>query len=76
MSLTKQTFGQWREPPTADSLGAKGYQLLDTNVRTEHDEIDILAQSSQDLIAVEVKTGSSTLLDFPEKASTKRKRSI
>ncbi len=52
----------------------KGYQILETNYRFKHMEIDILARFENQLIVIEVKTRQSTYLAGPEKTVTKSKQ--
>ncbi|KAA3648764.1 MAG: YraN family protein [Chloroflexi bacterium] len=74
MSFTKQNLGRWGEQRAANFLQAKGYELIDTNVRTEYGEIDIIARSGRELVFVEVKTRSSDTFGHPEEAITEAKQ--
>lgn len=55
-------LGTEGEKRAVDFLKAKGYAILKTNYRYIKNEVDIIAQHNNQLIAVEVKTRSS--LDF------------
>jgi putative endonuclease len=49
--------GEWGEDVAAAFLKEAGYKILGCNVRpTRHDEIDIVVQSEDTLVFVEVKT--------------------
>ncbi len=50
-------FGKWAELQAQNYLKSKGYKILDTNIRFQFGEIDILALDSlnEELVVVEVK---------------------
>ena len=54
-------------------LQQKGYALLETNWRHDHDEIDIIARDKEELVMVEVKTRSTDYFGDPEEAVTPEK---
>ncbi len=47
-------------------LQAKGFQILETNYRAKHAEIDLIAQGNKLLIFVEVKTRTNVRYGNPE----------
>lgn len=70
----KQALGRWGEAEAARYLTARGYRILGRNLRTPYGEIDILAQQSDQLVFVEVKTRTSRTFGNPEEAVTPRKQ--
>jgi putative endonuclease len=61
--------GKKGEKLAIDFLRKKGYEILDTNWRFHHKEIDIIAKTEQnELVIVEVKTRKSTFFGEPEEA--------
>lgn len=54
-------------------LRKKGYEILHTNWRTGHREVDIIALLNNTLIIVEVKTRNKTPFGMPEEAVNKKK---
>lgn len=54
-------------------LKKQGYQIIQTNWRWHHYELDIIAMQEQELVVIEVKTRSSGFLLAPEQAVTKGK---
>jgi putative endonuclease len=67
--------GRLAEQLAADWLVSKGYELLDTNYRHGHAEIDLIMKHQGLLIFVEVKYRSGTGFGFAEEFvdSTKKK---
>lgn len=67
--------GKLAEQLAADWLVGKGYELLDTNYRHGHAEIDLILKHQGLLIFVEVKFRSGTGFGFAEEFvdSTKKK---
>ncbi len=57
-------------------LKNKGYTILETNWRTGKKEIDIIAESTDSIVFVEVKTRSSSAFGFPEEAVSTRKKNL
>lgn len=70
----QQRVGRWGEQAAADYLEKQGYQILARNFRTEHGEVDIIAQQDKSLVFVEVKARSSNRYGFPEYSVTPKKR--
>ena len=54
-------------------LEENGYNVLETNWRFHHYELDIIATDGKELIIIEVKTRSDNYLIAPEHAVDKRK---
>lgn len=71
--MTKKETGSSGEKLAADFLKQHGYKILDLNFRTRFGEIDIVAQDSDTLVFVEVKTRSSQAFGLPEEAVGYRK---
>lgn len=67
--------GAWGEEKAAAFLKAAGYRVLGRNVRpNKHDEIDIVAQTGEILVFVEVKTRRREEYGRPMMAVDKDKR--
>ena len=67
-------LGKLGEQLAKDYLVKKGYQILETNFRFEHSEVDIICLKNDILIFTEVKTRSSFNFGFPEEAVTEKKQ--
>lgn len=57
-------------------LKNKGYLILETNWRAGKKEIDIIAENSDSIVFVEVKTRSNFNYGFPEEAVTDAKKKL
>ncbi len=67
--------GRWGEAQAADYLLGKGYRILGRRVRpNRHDEIDLVARTSDTLVFVEVKTRSNLSFGRPAAAVRRDKR--
>ena len=77
-------LGAWGESKAVDYLAAKGYSIIERNVRTPYGEIDILAKERLDrqrkdgipesvIVFVEVKTRRTNNYGFPEESVTVEK---
>jgi putative endonuclease len=66
MSYERKRLGNEGEDCAAEILIVKGYKILGRQVRTRIGEIDLLAQDGNDLVVVEVKTKTDSLLGTPE----------
>ena len=55
-------------------LQERGYKLLATNWRFQRAEIDIIAETEEVLVVVEVKTRTSLIYENPKEAVTKTKQ--
>ena len=60
MSLETRAFGGWGESEAARFLTARGYRILDRNVRLRRGEIDLVAYDGDVLVFVEVKARRGT----------------
>lgn len=58
--MAKNHLGQWAEQKAVQLLKVQGYQIIQVNYFSRFGEIDIIAQTSQDLIFVEVKARTPT----------------
>lgn len=74
MSRYKINLGRWGENIAVDYLKSIGYSIVDRNVRTPYGELDIVADSNDLLIFVEVKTRTTTSYGMPEAGVTEQKR--
>jgi len=54
-------------------LKRKGYTIVAVNWRFYHYELDIVAQTANELVVVEVKSRSANYLSLPEEAVSARK---
>ena len=68
--------GRKGESIAARYLKSQGFQILETNWRNGHDEIDMIALDENELVIVEVKTLSSEYFGYPEEAVHKRKQNF
>lgn len=66
METAKQEKGKKGEQMAADYLRSKGYQILETNWRMGHLEVDIIATGANMLVFVEVKTRATNAFGEPE----------
>lgn len=78
MNSPRQSLGKWGEDQAAIYLSARGYSILERNLRTPYGEIDLLACQDSDsgpvIVAVEVKTRRSTSYGYPEQSISLKKR--
>jgi len=65
MGIAKKT-GNYGEKLAAEFLCHKGYEILETNYRSQKAEIDLIARKEDLLVFVEVKTRKSVLYGNPE----------
>ncbi|GBU08398.1 UPF0102 protein [Bacteroidales bacterium] len=66
-------IGQEGEKAAVDYLISKGYKIHNTNWRKGRYELDIIAQTSDELVVVEVKTRSGNPMVAPEIAVDNKK---
>ena len=66
-------LGKDGEAAALDYLKEKGYSILHTNWRKGSYELDIVAQTDDELVIVEVKTRSAGSITNPEDAITNQK---
>ena len=68
----KDLLGQQGEQLAADFLTDAGLEILDSNWRCRHGEIDIVALDGQTLVICEVKTRSGVRFGTPVEAITRQ----
>jgi putative endonuclease len=69
-------LGQKGEQLAADFLEKNGYALLARNWRWGKAEVDLIAQTGQTLVFVEVKTRTHTRFGFPDEAVGAKKERL
>lgn len=73
-SRWKQILGRWGEDQAAAYLEQHGLHIRRRNYRCTLGEIDLIAEDSQGLYMVEVKTRSSSRWGYPEEAVDEHKQ--
>jgi putative endonuclease len=68
-----RNFGNFGERVAASHLESKGYEILERNWSVREGEIDIIAQRSDELIFVEVRSRRGGRMGSPEESITGRK---
>ncbi len=81
MKGTRQDLGKWGENAAADYLAAKGYEILERNVRTPYGEIDLIALlpgkspvEGDTMTFIEVKTRATSSFGNPEESVNSHKQ--
>lgn len=74
MQTPQQNQGKKGEQIACDYLIKKGYQILERNWTIGHLEIDLIAETGNELVIVEVKTRKSSTFGAPEDFVTKQKQ--
>lgn len=69
-----QRRGRWGEQVAARYLAARGYHILERNVRTPYGELDLVARQGDEVVFVEVKTRTTLAFGWPEEAVTAHKK--
>jgi putative endonuclease len=69
----RRSLGRFGEELAAEALEKRGYRIIAQNFRCRFGEIDLIAEESQDLVFVEVKTRRGLVCGLPEEAITSRK---
>jgi putative endonuclease len=69
-----QQFGQLGEDIAAGYLERKGYKILKRNYRFGKVELDIVCEYKGEVVFVEVKTRTSDVMAYPERAVGKSKQ--
>jgi len=69
----KHELGHRGEEIAVEHLRSLGYQILHTNWRFLHLELDIVARDGDELVIVEVKTRGSNNYEHPSEAVSNRK---
>ena len=67
-------IGKHGEEMARTFLANKGYEVLETNWRSNHNEIDIIARKDNTLVVAEVKTRKTNFFGEPEEFVTKAKQ--
>jgi putative endonuclease len=70
---SRQSIGKWGEEVARNFLVDQGVVILDSNIRTQFGEIDILGMEGDALVFFEIKTRFSKKYGFPEIAVDKNK---
>ena len=73
MKSYRKRIGDWGEKQAETFLTKNGLQIIDHNFRTIEGEIDLIAQESDEIVFVEVKTRTSNEYGFPEEGMTDEK---
>ena len=66
-------FGNEAEDLAADFLAKKGYKIIIRNFRHLKAEVDIIAETDDEIVIVEVKARSTDVFLEPHEAVTKKK---
>jgi putative endonuclease len=66
--------GKKGEEMAKNFLANKGYEILEANWRSGHNEIDIIAKKDSAIIVAEVKTRKTNFFGEPEEFVTKAKQ--
>lgn len=74
MSKQRKMLGALGERLAREYLLRQGYTIRETNVRTPHGEIDIVAEEGEYLVFVEVRTRRGSSFGIPEESVTHAKR--
>ncbi|RLD91483.1 MAG: hypothetical protein DRJ09_01045 [Bacteroidetes bacterium] len=69
-------MGKKGEALAVQHLKSKGYEILETNWRSIHKEIDVIAIDNGELVIVEVKTRSTDYFGYPEEAVDAKKQKL
>jgi len=69
-------LGRKGESLAVQFLLTKGHQILETNYRYEHKEIDVISVLEDVLVFTEIKSRSSYSFGFPEEAVSTRKQNL
>jgi putative endonuclease len=72
--VKRRDTGILGEKIARDFLTGRGYSILETNYRSPHGEVDIIARHGDCLVFVEVRTKSSREFGSPEESITSVKK--
>jgi putative endonuclease len=75
MATSHQT-GKQGEAVAVEHLAGQGYEILEKNWQSNHQEIDIIARKENTLVITEVKSRSSNYFGEPEIFVTKPKQRL
>jgi len=73
MSTGKVEVGRLGEDLAVRYLRELGYQILTTNYRCRHGEVDIVAREGEEVVFVEVRTRRSQAFGTPQESLTRSK---
>lgn len=73
-SMNKKELGKWGEKLATKYLKLKGYRIIENNYSCKLGEIDIIAEKSNYLVFIEVKTRRSENFGLPQAAVDYRKQ--
>ena len=74
MTDERRRTGARAEDLACRSLQARGYKILERNVRAPFGEIDLVAQDGNTLVFVEVRSASSARFGAPQESVTQAKQ--
>jgi putative endonuclease len=72
--MTLQELGKLGENLAENYLALKGFRIIDRNVRFNRFEIDLIAETDEHLIIVEVKARHTDVIGEPWRAVTRSKQ--
>ncbi len=72
--MTSKEFGDLGETMACDFLISQGYKIRDRNWFFRKKELDVIAETNDFLVFVEVKSRMDTCLENPTRAITKAKK--
>lgn len=72
--INPKSLGQIGEDKAAEYLKKEGYKILKRNWKSGKPEIDIIAENSDFIVFVEVKTRSDDYLEHPKSAVNRDKQ--
>lgn len=72
----RQVLGRTGEQAAVEALQARGYRILERNVRLRRGELDVIAEEAGALVFVEVKARRSMTHGTPGEAVTARKQRV
>jgi len=71
---SRERLGRTGEDAAVEALRARGYRILERNVRLRRGELDVVAEEAGDLVFVEVKTRRSATHGTPAEGVGARKQ--
>jgi len=71
---SRQSLGRAGEDAAVEALRARGYRVLERNVRLRRGELDVIAEEAGDLVFVEVKARRSRTYGTPAESVGPRKQ--
>lgn len=72
--MTEQELGKFGEDCATKHLKQKGFRIIERNYRFLKEEIDIVAETDEHLVIVEVKTRQTSEIGEPWRAVTRKKQ--